>query len=113
MLHSQRLWSSRPSIGTENSIPEEMDHREIGVRMPVMNEVKFLFVSEPCEPLKPRPLYMIFLVKKNVRVERRCACDYLNHEEINGQDEVCARSHQNHGNKEEGRIVAFVTEVGL
>jgi hypothetical protein len=34
------LSSIRHSIGTENPIPEEMDHREIAVRVPVMNEVK-------------------------------------------------------------------------
>ena len=83
-----------------------MDHREIAVRMPVMNEVQFLFVSEPCKPLKPRSLYVVFLVEKNVGIERRRTCDYLNHEEINGQDEVCTRSYQKHGNEEEGRIVA-------
>jgi hypothetical protein len=38
------LHSIRPSIGTENPIPEEMDHREIAVRVPVMNEVQFLSV---------------------------------------------------------------------
>src|SRR5260370_42095545 len=26
-----------------------MDHREIAVRVPVMNEVQFLFASEPCK----------------------------------------------------------------
>ena len=57
------------SIGTENSIPEEMDHREIAVGMPVMNEVKFLFASEPSKPLKPRSLYVVFIVEKHVRVE--------------------------------------------
>jgi hypothetical protein len=77
--------SIRPSIGTENRIPEEMDHREIAVRVPVMNEVQFLFASEPCKPLKPRSLYVVFLVEKDVRVERRRTCNYLNHEEINGQ----------------------------
>src|ERR1700730_7225800 len=61
--------SSRPSIGTENSIPEEMNDREIAVCMPVMNEVKFLFVSEPCKPLKPRSLYVVFLVEKDVGVK--------------------------------------------
>ena len=44
-----------PSVGTENLIPEEMDHREIAVRVPVMNEVQFLFPSEPCKPV-PRHL---------------------------------------------------------
>ena len=48
-----------------------MDHREIAVRMSVMNEVEFLFVLEPRKPLKPRSLYVVFLVEKNVRVERR------------------------------------------
>ena len=90
-----------------------MDHREIAVRMPVMNEVQFLFVSEPCEPLKPRSLYVVLLVEKDVGVERRRTCAYLNHEEINGQDEVCTRSYQKHRNEEEGRVVALVTEVRL
>ena len=59
-----RLSSIRSSIGTENSIPEEMDHREIAVRVPVMNEVQFLFPSEPCKPLQSRSLYVVFLVEK-------------------------------------------------
>jgi hypothetical protein len=73
------------SIGTENPIPEEMDHREIAVRMPVMNEVQLLFPSEPRKPLKSRSLYVVFLVKKDMRVERRRASNYLNHEEIEWQ----------------------------
>src|SRR5271169_520868 len=103
--------SIRPPIGTENPIPEEMDHREIAVRVPVVNEVQFLFASEPCKPLKPRSLDVVFVVEKDVRVERRSTCNYLNHEEINGQYEVCASSHQKHRNEEEGCIVAFVTAV--
>ena len=101
----------RPSIGTENPIPEEMDHSEIAVRVTMMNEVQFLFASEPCKPLKSRSLYVVFFVELDVRIERRRTCDYLNHEEIKGQYEVCTRSQQKHGNEEEGRIVAFLTEV--
>src|SRR5882724_3517095 len=78
----RHLSSIRPSIGTENPIPEEMDHRKIAVRVPVMNEVQFLFPSEPCKPPQPRSLYMVFLVEKDVRVERCRTCDYLSHEEI-------------------------------
>jgi hypothetical protein len=89
-----------------------MDHREIAIRMPVMNEVKSLFPSEPCELLKPRSLYVVFLVKKDVRVERYRTCGYLNQENIDRQYEVCKRSDRKHRNEEEGRIVAFVTEVG-
>ena len=72
----------RRAIGAENSVPEEMYYPEILVRMPVMNEVQCLFASEPCKPLKPGTLYMIFLVEKNVRVERRRAGDDLNNEQI-------------------------------
>src|SRR5258708_7454650 len=79
------LSSIRPSVGTENPIAEEMDHREIAVRVPVMNEVQFLFPSEPSKLLKPRSLHVVFLVEKDMRVERRRTCDYLNHEEIDWQ----------------------------
>src|SRR5947207_15336680 len=65
----------RPSIGTKTPIPEEMDHREIAVRVPVMNEMQFLFPSEPCKSLKPRSLYVVFLVEIDMRVERRRARD--------------------------------------
>lgn len=63
------LSSIRPSIGTEYSIPEKVYHREIAVRVPMMNEMEFLLASEPCKPLEARFLYMVFLVEKNVRVE--------------------------------------------
>jgi hypothetical protein len=77
--------SSRSSVGTENSIPKEMNHREIAVRVPVMNEVQLLFPSEPRKLLKSRSLYVVFFVKKDVRVERRRTSNYLNHEEIERQ----------------------------
>ena len=66
-----RLSSIRPSIGTEDPIPEEMDHREIAPRVPVVNEVQLLSASDSCKPLKPRSLDVVFLVEKDVRVERR------------------------------------------
>jgi hypothetical protein len=48
-----------------------MDNCEIAVRVLMMNEVRFLFPSEPCKSLKPRSLYVVFLIEKDVRVERR------------------------------------------
>jgi hypothetical protein len=33
------LPSIRPPIRTENPIPKEMDHRKIGIRVPMMHEV--------------------------------------------------------------------------
>jgi len=62
-----------------------MDDREIAVRIPVMNEMQLLFPSEPRKPLKSRSLYMVFLVEKDVRAERRRASNDLNHEEIKWQ----------------------------
>ena len=59
----------RPFIGTENPIPEEMNHREIAARMSVMDKVQLLFASEPRKALKPRSLYVILLVEKDVRVK--------------------------------------------
>jgi hypothetical protein len=111
ITHQVSLSSIRPSIGTEQPIPEEMDHREIAVRVPVMHEVQLLIPSEPCEPLKPRSLYMVFLVEKDVRVERRRTCGYLNKEEFQRQYEVCTRSRQKHRNEEERCIVTLVAEV--
>ncbi len=63
-----------------------MDYTKITVRMSMMNEVQFLFVfvSEPCKPLKSRFLDVVFLVEKDVRVKRHRACD--DHHHIN----VCA-----------------------
>jgi hypothetical protein len=46
-----------------------MDHREIAVRVPVMNEMQFLFPPEPCKPVKSRSLYVVFLVEKDMRAD--------------------------------------------
>ena len=72
----------RHSIGTENLVPEEVNYTKIAIRVTVMNKVQFLLASKPRKPLKPRPLYVIFLVEKNMRVKRRRACDYRDHEKI-------------------------------
>ena len=105
------LSTIRPSIRTEQLIPEEMDHREIAVRVPVMHEVQLLFPSEPCKPLKPRSRYMVFLVENDVGVERCRTCSDLSEEEIYRQYKICARSCQKHRNEEERRIITLVAEV--
>ncbi len=56
---------------------------------------------------------MIFLIEKNMRVERYSTGNDLNHEQINGQYEICTRPNRKHRNDEERRIVAFVTEIRL
>ena len=42
----------------------------------------FLPASKPRKPLKPRSLYVIFLVEKDMRVKRRRTCDYHHHKKI-------------------------------
>ena len=74
--------SIRPSIGTENLVPEEVNYTKIAIRVTVMNKVQFLLASEPRKPLKPRSLYVIFLVEKDVRVKRRRTCDYHHYKKI-------------------------------
>ena len=56
---------------------------------------------------------MVFLIQKNMDVERCRTCNYLGYEKIDRQYEKGARSHQQHGNEEEWRIVSFITKVGL
>jgi hypothetical protein len=75
----------RISIGTKNPIPKEMDHPKIAVRVPVMNEVQLPFASEPCKAFKPRSLYVVFFVEKDVRVERSRTYDDLDDEEVGWQ----------------------------
>ena len=72
----------RASIGAENLIPEEVNYTKIAIRVTMMNKVQFLLASEPRKPLKPRSLYVIFLVEKDMRVKRRRACDYRDHKKI-------------------------------
>jgi len=82
-----------------------MDYCKIAVRVPMMNEVQFLFASEPRKPLKPRSLYVILLVEKDVRVKRRRTCDYLNHEEFNRQYEICKCTYEHTGMKKKGVLL--------
>ena len=72
----------RPSIGTENLVPEEVNYTKIAIRVTVKHEVQFLLASEPRKPLKPRSLYVIFLVEKDMRVKRRRACGCRDHKKI-------------------------------
>jgi hypothetical protein len=58
-LHASDLCTRiRPSIGTENLVPEEVNYTKIAIRVTVMHKVQFLLASEPRKPLKPRSLYV-------------------------------------------------------
>ena len=66
----------------ENPIPEEVNYTKIAIRVAVMDKVQFLLAPEPRNPLKPRSLYVILLVEKDVNVTRRRAGDYHHHKQI-------------------------------
>ena len=61
------------SVGSENSVPEEVDHREIAVRVQMVDKVKLLLAPEPSEACEPRSFGMVLLVKIYVRAERHRA----------------------------------------
>ena len=95
-----------------HSPEEEMDHREIAVRVPMMNEMQFLFPSEPCKSLKPRSRHVVFLVEKDVRIKRCGASDYYRHKKTERQQEINASADEKQRDKEKRCVVALVTEVG-
>lgn len=88
-----------------------MDHREIAAGMSVVDEMLFLFASEPRKAQKPRPRHMKFFVEEYMRIERCRTCDHLDDEEIDRQNEICKRPHETDGYEEKRRVVAFVAEV--
>ena len=60
-------------VGSENSVPEEVDHREIAVRVQTVDKVKLLLASEPSKACEPRSFGMVLLVKNYVYAERHDA----------------------------------------
>ena len=70
LLADVRIWTP---VGSENFIPEEVDHCEIAIPVHMVDKVKLLLTLEPSEPCKPRSFGMVLLVEKYVCAERRCA----------------------------------------
>ena len=64
-------------IGSEKPVPKEVDHREIAVRVQMVDEVKLLLAPEPSEARETRSCDVVLLVEIYVRVKRRRAgCDH-------------------------------------
>ena len=101
------------SICPEDSIPKKVDHRKIAFGVAVMNEVKFLFALEPRKALKSRSRCVIFLIKIDMCVKRRRACDGRHDEKINGHEQIRTRGSQKNRDEEIGCRITFVTEVRL
>src|ERR1700733_13366554 len=61
-----RVWTSE---GSENSVPEKVDHREIAVAVQMVDKVKLLLAPEPSEACEHRSFGVVLLVKIYVRGE--------------------------------------------
>lgn len=88
-----------------------MNDREIALRMPVVNEVKFLFAPEPGKPAEPGTFHVVSLVERNMRIKGSPAGRRLNQEDIQGQQQICHACKQDHRNEEEGSVVALFADV--
>src|SRR5271166_910608 len=58
------------SVGSKQSVPEEIDHGEVAVRVQMMDKVKLLLAPEPSEACEDRLFGVVLLVKIYVRAER-------------------------------------------
>jgi hypothetical protein len=79
--------------------------------MVMMNEMEFLHIPEPRKTLQAGPLHVIFLVEKDVRVERQRTGSSLDKEEVERQNKIAQYSDEKNWNKKEWREVAFLSEV--
>jgi hypothetical protein len=99
-------------VCSEQSVPEEVDHREIGVRVQMMDEVKLLFAPKPSEACEARSLGVVLLVKIYVRAKRRRTGSGNYEEEIERKNEKHPTCDQDCGDEKVGRVVSFVTTIG-
>ena len=100
------------SVGSEKSVPEEVDHREIAVRVQMVDEVKLLLAPEPSEACEARSFGMVLLVKIYVRAERRRAGSGHYEEQIERKNEKHPTCDEDCGDEKVGRVVSFVATMG-
>ena len=100
------------SVGSEKSVPEEVDHREIAVRVQMVDKVKLLLASEPSEACEARSFGVVFLVKIYVRVERHRAGSGHYEKQIERKNKKHPAGDEDYGDEKVGRVVAFVATIG-
>ena len=100
------------SVGSEKSVPEEVDHREIAVRVQMVDKVKLLLAPEPSEACEARSFDVVFLVKIYVRVERRRAGSDHYEEQIERKNKKHSTCDEDRGDEKVGRVVSFVATIG-
>jgi len=99
------------SVGSEQSVPEEVDHREIAVCVQVVDEVTLLLAPEPSETREFRSCDMVFLVKIYVRIERRRTCKGHYDEQIERKNKKHPTGDEERGDDKVGRVVAFLATI--
>jgi hypothetical protein len=101
-----------PSVSSEKPVPEEIDHREIAVRVQMVDEVKLLLAPEPREACEARSFDVVFLVEIDVRVERRRAGSDHYDEQIERKNKKHPAGNEDHRDEKIGGVVSFVATIG-
>ena len=99
------------SVGSEQSVPEEVDHREIAVRVQVVDEVTLLLAPEPSETCEFRSCDMVFLVKIYVRGERHRAGGDRYEKQIQRKNKIYPTCDEDCGDEKVGCVVSFVATM--
>src|SRR6202034_4850550 len=95
-------------VGAEQSVPVEVDHREIAVCVEMVDEMKLLHAPEPAKALQQRSLNVIRLVEIDMRIERGCGGRRHGKEQPERQEKECRQPGQDGRYEEEGRVVALL-----
>ena len=98
-------------VCSEQSVPEEVDHREIGVRVQMMDEVKLLFAPKPSETCEARSFGVVLLVKIYVGAKRRRAGGGHYEEQIERKNKKHPTCDEDCGDEKIGRVVSFVATI--
>lgn len=102
----------RTSVGSKQSVPEEVDHREIAVRVQMVDEVKLLFAPEPSEASEGRSLGVVLLVKIYMRTEGYRAGSGHYGKQIERKNEKHPTCNEDCGNEKVRRVVSCVAAMG-
>jgi hypothetical protein len=94
------------------TVPEEVNHCEISVRVQMVDEVKLLLAPEPSEACKARPFDVVFLVKIHVRIERRRAGSDHYEEQVERKNKKYRTGDEDRRDEKVGRVVSLVTTIG-
>ena len=99
------------SVGSEKSVPEEVDHREIAVRVQMVDKVKLLLSPKPSEACEARSFGVVLLVEIHVRAERRRTGDSHHDEQIERKKKKHCSCAEDCRDEKVGRVVSFVASM--